>query len=91
MTSERNLPEGWVLETERTIHDEFMGREYTTVLYRQDHTRNAVYITEVIDGKNVWEYDVHHSGQGGDFGTAADLETAKEMAFRFMNESVTSV
>jgi len=79
------------LETERTTHDEFMGRDYTTVLYRQEHTRSAVYINEVIDGRNVWEYHVHHSGRDGDLGTAADLETAKGMAFAFMNDSVASV
>ncbi|MFO7925499.1 MAG: hypothetical protein ACQET5_08465 [Halobacteriota archaeon] len=91
MISEQNLPTGWVLETERTTHDEFMGREYTTVLYRQEHTRSTVYLNEVIDGENVWKYNVHHSGHDGDLGTAADLETAKQMAFAFMNESVTSV
>ena len=51
MTSERDLPSGWVLETGRTTHDEFMGREYTTVLYRQEHTRGAVYINEINDGE----------------------------------------
>ena len=91
MTSERNLPTGWVLETERTIHDEFMGRDYTTVLYHHEHTRSAVYINEVIDGRNVWEYNVHHSGRDGDLGTAANLETAKQIAFAFMNDSVASV
>jgi len=91
MTSERTLPAGWVLESERTTHDELMGREYTTVLYRQEHTRGAVYINEVIDGENVWKYIVHHSGWDGDIGTTADLETAKRMAFAFMNESVASV
>lgn len=53
MSSEQNLPTGWVLETERTTRDEVMGRDYTTVLYRQEHTRSAVYINEVIDGGNV--------------------------------------
>ncbi|SEP14591.1 hypothetical protein SAMN04487948_11687 [Halogranum amylolyticum] len=62
MTSEQNLPTGLVLETERTTHDEVMGRDYTTVRYRQEHTRSAVYINEVIDGENVWKYSVHHSG-----------------------------
>ena len=88
MTSEQNLPTGWVLETERTTHDEVMGRDYTTVLYRQEHTRRAVYIHEVIDGENVWEYTVHRSGRDGDLGTTADLETAKQIAFAFMNDSV---
>ena len=91
MTSEQNLPTGWVLETERTTHDEVMGRDYTTVLYRQEHTRSAVDINVVIDGGNVWTYDVHHSGQDGDLGTAADLETAKQMAFAFTNDSAASV
>ncbi|MDG5775118.1 hypothetical protein VB773_20555 [Haloarculaceae archaeon H-GB2-1] len=86
MTSERNPPTGWVLEIEQTTHDELMGRDYTTVLYRQEHTRSAVYINEVIDGRNVWEYNVHHSGRDGDLGTAADLETAKQIAYAFMNE-----
>ncbi len=91
MTSERNPPTGWVLETERTTHDEFMGRDYTTVLYRQEHTRSVVYINEVIDGRNVWEYNVHHSGRDSDLGTAADLETAKQIAYAFMNDSIASV
>ncbi|WP_424009268.1 hypothetical protein [Haloferax denitrificans] len=91
MTSEENLPADWVLETEQTAHNEFMGRNYTTVLYRQEHTRSAVYINEVIDGRNVWEYNVHHSGRDGDLGTAADLETAKQIAFAFMNDSSASV
>jgi hypothetical protein len=91
MASERNPPTGWVLETERTTDDELMGRDYTTVLYRQEHTGRAVYINEVIDGDNVWEYIVHRSGRDGDLGTTADLETAKEMAFAFMSDSVASV
>jgi len=91
MTSERNPPTGWVLETERTTHDELMGRDYTTVLYRQEHTRSAVYINEIIDAENVWKYTVHHSGRDGDLGTTADLETAKQVAFAFMNESVANV
>ena len=91
MISGEDLLEDWVIETEQTTHDEFMGRDYTTVLYRQEHTRSAVYINEVIDGGNVWEYNVHHSGRDGDLGTAADLETAKQIAFAFMNESVASV
>ncbi|WP_458210714.1 hypothetical protein [Haladaptatus sp. NG-SE-30] len=91
MNSEENIPGDWMLETERTTHDEVMGRDYTTVLYRQEHTRSAVYINEVIDGRNVWEYNVSHSGQDGDLGTAADLETAKQIAFAFMNDSVASV
>jgi hypothetical protein len=91
MSSERNPPTGWVLETERTTHDEFTGRDYTTVLYRQEHTRSAVYINEVIDGRNIWEYYVHHSGRDGDLGRVADLETAKQIAYTFMNDSVTSV
>jgi hypothetical protein len=82
---------GWVLEAERTTYDELMGRDYTTVLYRREDTRSAVYINEVIDGDNVWEYIVHRSGRDGDLGTAADLETAKGIAFAFMNDSVASV
>ncbi|EMA43637.1 hypothetical protein [Halococcus saccharolyticus] len=91
MSTEENLPEDWMLETEQTTHDELMGRDYTTVLYRQEHTRSAVYINEVIDGANVWEYNVHHSGRDSDLGTAADLETAKQIAFEFMNDSAASV
>ena len=91
MTSEENLPADWVLEAERTTHDEFMGRDYTTVLYRQEHTRRAVFINEIIDGENIWRYYVHHSGRDGDLGTATDLETAKQMAAAFMNDSVASV
>lgn len=90
MSTEENLPADWVLETEETTHDEFMGRDYTTVLYRQEHTRRAVYINEIIDGENTWRYYVHHSGRDGDLGTAADLETAKGIAFVFMNDSVAS-
>ncbi|WP_277555694.1 hypothetical protein [Halobaculum limi] len=91
MSSEENLPADWVLESKQTIYDVLMGRNYTTVLYRQEHTRSAVYINEVIDGRNVWEYNVHHSGRDGDLGTAADLETAKQIAFTFMNDSSASV
>ena len=90
MTSERNPPTGWVLETERTTRDELIGRD-STVLYRQEHSRKAVYINEVIDGRNVWEYMVHHSGQDGDLGTVADLETAKQVAYAFMNKSAATV
>jgi len=79
-----------VLETERTTYDELMGRDYTTVLYRQEDTRSAVYINEVIDGDNVWEYIVHRSGRNGDLGTTTDLEAAKEIAFAFMSDSVAS-
>ena len=46
---------------------------------------------EVIDGGNVWEYTVHRSGRDGNLGTTADLETAKQVAFAFMNESVANV
>jgi hypothetical protein len=79
------------LETERTTYDELMGRDYTTVLYRQEHTGRAVYIHEVIDGENVWEYTVHRSGRDGDLGATADLETAKQIAFAFMNDPVDTV
>ena len=88
MTAERAPPTGWTLETERTVHDEFMGREYTTVLYRQERTGRAVYIHEVIDGENVWRYTVHCSGQHGELGTAADVEAAKRIALGFMNDAV---
>jgi len=91
MTPTDDLPEDWVVETERTTHNGVMGRERTTVVYRQEHTRRAVYINEVIDGRNLWEYYVHHSGRDGDLGTVADLETAKGIAYAFMNDSVTSV
>jgi hypothetical protein len=87
VTAERSLPTDWTLETERTTHDELMGRDYTTVLYRQEDTGRAVYINEVIDGDNVWEYAIHRSGVGGDLGTAADLESAKGIAFAFMNDA----
>jgi hypothetical protein len=90
VSAERDLPEGWVLETEQTTHDQIMGRDYTTVLYRQEDTRSAVYINEVIDGENVWKYNVHRSGLDGDRGTTPDLETAKEMAVAFMSESADS-
>ncbi|WP_251330290.1 hypothetical protein [Haloplanus pelagicus] len=90
MTAERNPPRGWELETERTTYDELMGRDYTTVLYRQEDTRNAVYIHEVINGDNVWAYAVHRSGRDGNLGTAADLEAAKRIAFAFMNDPVAS-
>jgi hypothetical protein len=90
MTPERGLPAEWTLESERTTHDELMGREYTTVLYRQEHTGGAVYINEVVDGENVWRYSVHHSGRDGDIGVADDLEAAKELALAFMNESAAS-
>lgn len=91
MESEEEIPGDWMVETERTTYDEVMDRDYTTVLYRQELTRSAVYINEVIDGENLWKYSVHHSGRDGELGTAADLETAKQMAFAFMNESVDSV
>ena len=91
MTSDDDPPGDWVVETERTTHDNFMGRDYTRVLYRQEQTRDAVYINEVIDGRNVWEYIVHHSGQDGDLGTVADLETAKQVAYAFMNKSAATV
>ena len=86
MTPNDDLPTDWVVETEQTTHDALLGRDYTTVLYRQEHTRKAVYLNEVIDGRNVWEYNVHHSGRGGDLGTATDLETAKQIAYAFMND-----
>ena len=79
------------LGTGNRADDALMGRDYTTVLYRQEQTRRAVYIHEVIDGENVWRYTVHHSGRDGDLGTTTDLETAKEIAFAFMNDSVASV
>lgn len=90
MASSDSLPADWTLETERTTHDEIMGRDYTTVIYRQEDTRSAVYINEVIGGENVWKYSVHHSGGGGDLGTTEDLEAAKEIALAFINESAAS-
>ena len=87
MTFERTPPTGWILETEQTIHDGFSGRDDTTVLYRQEHTGETVYIDELIAGRNVWEYKVHHSGSDGQLGTAADLEAAKQIAYLFMNDS----
>ena len=91
MTSEQGCPDGWVLEAERTIHDEFMGRDYTTVRYREERTDRTVYIHQVIDGENVWQYSVHHTGRNGDLGTAVDLETAKQTAFAFMNDAAAGV
>lgn len=84
MTTEQTLPTDWVLETEDTTHDTVMGRDYTTVRYRHERTRRAVYISEIIDGENRWKYNVHHSGHDGDLGTAADLDTAKGLAVAYI-------
>ena len=90
MDSTNDLPAGWSIETERTTHDTVMGRAYTTVVYRQTPSRHAVYINEVIDGENVWRYDVHLSGPDGAHGTADDLETAKRLAVAFITDSDTT-
>jgi hypothetical protein len=34
---------------------------------------------------------VHRSGRDGDLGATADLETAKQIAFAFMNDPVDTV
>lgn len=90
MTTELTPPAGWIVETERTTYDDMMGRDYTTILYRQEATRRAVHIHEIIDAENVWMYTVHRSGPNGDLGTSAELETAKEIAFEFMRDTESS-
>jgi hypothetical protein len=90
MTTELTPPTGWIVETERTTYDDMMGREYTTILYREEATRRAVYIHEIIDAENVWRYIVHRSGPEGNLGTSAELATAKEIAFEFMNDVASS-
>lgn len=87
MDSPTSLPTEWSLESEETTHDEFAGRDYTSVRYRQAQTGTVVYINEVIDGNNVWQYSVHHSGHDGDLGVADDLEAAKELAVTFMTSA----
>lgn len=87
MPSAPTLPGNWVLETDRTTHHAGMGRDYTTVVYREAETRSAVYINEVIAGDDVWRYRVHHSGRDGDVGVVDDLESAREMALAYIEDA----
>lgn len=88
LEQEQSLPAGWSLESEETIYDRMMGRDYTTVIYREENTGLAVRINEVLEPKaNSWGYHVHHSGRNGDLGTVEDLDTAKQTALTFMAES----
>lgn len=87
LEQERSLPAGWSLESEETTYDRMMGRDYTTVIYREENTGLAVRINEVLEPKaNSWGYHVHHSGRNGDLGVVKDLNTAKQTALTFMSE-----
>jgi hypothetical protein len=91
MVSKQELPADWVVEYEQTTYDSMMGREYTTVIYRQEDTGMTVRINEVLERKrNAWGYYVHHSGPNGTLGTDEDLASAKHTALTFMNTSTTA-
>lgn len=88
MSSKQELPPEWVLESEETRHDGMMGRDYTSVVYRRAETDATVRVFEVLQPKaNAWGYQVKSSGRNGDIGSAEDLDTAKQMAINFINES----
>lgn len=88
MDSKVALPADWSLESEETRYDSMMGREYTSVVYRQENTNQAVRISEVIEPKaNTWGFVVHHSGKNGTLGFVEAMTDAKQMAIDFMAEA----
>ncbi len=91
MDSDVALPAGWSLESEDTRYDSMMGRDYTSVVYRQEQTNEAVRISEVVEAKaNTWGFMVHHSGRNGTLGFVEELADAKETAIDYMAEGATA-
>lgn len=88
MSTSQELPNDWTLESEKTTHDSQMGRDYTTVFYRQNQTGETVRIFEVLHAKaNAWQYEVLRSRGNRSLGSADELATAKEIALTYMTES----
>jgi hypothetical protein len=88
MATEQTLPADWVLDSEDTTYDIVMDRDYSNVIYRQTDTGMRVYVHEINEAKtNAWKYMVHHSGADGELGSYDDLDTAKETALKFINDS----
>jgi len=85
MHSATDLPPNWALDAERTTSN--MGREYTTVRYSRTDGTDCVYIRDVIDGDDTWQFDVSHSGRDRHLGVAADLAAAKELAMTYMEDA----
>jgi len=82
MSPTTELPTNWSLAAEETTAN--MGREYTTVRYRRTDGTESVYIRDVIDGDDTWQFDVSRSGRDRHLGVAADLAAAKELAIAYM-------
>lgn len=85
MSSATDLPTNWSLDAEHITSN--MGREYTTVRYSRTDGTESVYIRDVIDGDDTWQFDVSHSGRDRHLGVAADLAAAKELAMTYMEDA----
>jgi hypothetical protein len=84
MSSATELPTNWSLHAERTTRN--MGREYTTVRYTRTDGTDSVYIRDVIDGDDTWQFEVSHSGRDRYLGVAADLASAKALAMTYIQD-----
>lgn len=84
MSSVTSPPTNWSLDAEGTTRN--MGREYTTVRYSRTDGTDSVYIRDVIDGDDTWQFDVSHSGRDRHLGVAEDLASAKELAMTYMRD-----
>lgn len=85
MSSTTELPTNWSLDAKRTTAN--MGREYTMVRYSRTDGTASVYIRDVIDGDDTWEFNVSHSGRDRHLGVEADLASAKELAVAYMQDA----
>jgi hypothetical protein len=87
MQDSESLPEGWTAVTDRTEHQSFIDREYTTITFEHRETGRRVYVNDVQEPNSFggWGYLVRADGRDhGELGLVEDLESARELAVEFM-------
>jgi hypothetical protein len=87
MQESESLPAGWTSVTDRTKHQSFIDREYTTITFEHRETGRRVYVNDVQEPNSFggWGYLVRADGHDhGELGLVGDLESARELALEFM-------
>jgi len=87
MQESEPLPAGWISITDRTKHQSFIDREYTTITFEHRDTGRRVYVNDVQEPNSFggWGYLVRADGRDhGELGLVEDLESARELAVKFM-------
>jgi hypothetical protein len=87
MQESESLPEDWTAVMDRTEHQSFIDREYTTITYEHRETGRRVYVNDVQEPNSFggWGYLVRADGRNhGKLGLVEDLESARELALEFM-------